>query len=59
MKVLIINAGSSSVKYQLYQMPEASVLAKGLVERIGDEGSRLSQTAAGQTHAIEKTVADH
>jgi len=59
MKALVINAGSSSVKYQLYQMPEASVLAKGLVERIGDEGSRLSQTAAGQTYAIEKTVADH
>ena len=59
MKVLVINAGSSSVKYQLYQMPEATVLAKGLVERIGDTGSRLSQTAGGQTHEIEKTIADH
>jgi len=58
-KVLVINAGSSSVKYQLYQMPEADVLAKGIVERIGDEGSRLSQTAGEQTHNIEKPVADH
>jgi len=34
MKVLVINAGSSSIKYQLYQMPEAKVLAKGIVEKI-------------------------
>ncbi|MHC4386074.1 MAG: acetate kinase [Planctomycetota bacterium] len=59
MKVLVINAGSSSVKYQLYQMPEADVLAKGAVERIGDKESRLSQTVGGQTHDIEKTVANH
>jgi acetate kinase len=59
MKVLVINAGSSSVKYQLYQMPGATVLAKGLVERIGNKGSRLTQKAGGQTHEIEKTVAGH
>ena len=59
MKVLVINAGSSSVKYQLYQMPEAAVLAKGVVERIGEEGSRLSQTAGDQTHDIETAIADH
>ncbi|MBA7643053.1 Acetate kinase [subsurface metagenome] len=34
MKVLVINTGSSSIKYQLYQMPEAKVLAKGIVEKI-------------------------
>ena len=59
MKVLVINAGSSSVKYQLFQMPEGVVLAKGLVERIGDAGSQLSQTPGGQTHDIGKTIADH
>ena len=59
MKVLVINAGSSSVKYQLFKMPEGTVLAKGLVERIGDAGSRLSQTAGGQTHDIGKSIADH
>ena len=59
MKVLVINAGSSSVKYQLFQMPEGAVLAKGLVERIGDAGSRLSQTAGGQTHEIGKSIPDH
>ena len=34
-KQLAINAGSSSLKWQLYQMPEEKVLAKGLIERIG------------------------
>lgn len=34
-KILAINAGSSSLKFQLIQMPEENVLAKGLVERIG------------------------
>lgn len=59
MKVLVINAGSSSVKYQLYQMPELKVLAKGMVERIGEEGSRLSQTAGDRKHDVEKAIADH
>ena len=36
MIVLVINAGSSSIKYQLYQMPQGQVLAKGVVERIGE-----------------------
>ena len=35
MKVLIINSGSSSIKYQLIQMPEKKVVCSGLVERIG------------------------
>ena len=34
-KTIAINAGSSSLKWQLYQMPEETVLAKGLIERIG------------------------
>lgn len=34
-KTIAINAGSSSLKWQLYQMPEEEVLAKGLIERIG------------------------
>lgn len=59
MKILVINAGSSSVKYQLYLMPAGTVLAKGLVERIGNEGSRLSQTAAGQSYAVEEKISDH
>ncbi|MBQ8682529.1 MAG: acetate kinase [Selenomonadales bacterium] len=42
MKVLVVNCGSSSLKYQLFDMTDESVLAKGLVERIGIEGSILT-----------------
>ncbi|UCC96316.1 MAG: acetate kinase [Phycisphaerales bacterium] len=49
MKVLVINAGSSSVKYHLYQMPHAEVLASGYVERIGEQTSELSHSSGGQT----------
>ncbi|HIQ83997.1 MAG TPA: hypothetical protein IAA52_12980, partial [Candidatus Pullichristensenella stercorigallinarum] len=37
MKILVINAGSSSLKYQLIDMDNESIIAKGLVERIGIE----------------------
>lgn len=59
MKVLVINAGSSSIKYQLYQMPEGEVLAKGVVERIGDENSNLSHSYGGESYNVETKVADH
>jgi len=49
MKVLVINAGSSSVKYYLYNMPQAEVLARGIVERIAEEASELSHFFAGRT----------
>jgi acetate kinase len=58
MKVLVINAGSSSVKYHLYNMPQAEVLAQGMVERIGEKGSNLSHFFNGKTHAIQKKVKD-
>ncbi|MDZ7828702.1 MAG: acetate kinase [Halofilum sp. (in: g-proteobacteria)] len=41
MNILVINTGSSSIKYQLFAMDGPKVMAAGLVERIGDEGSRL------------------
>ena len=47
MKILIVNAGSSSLKYQLVDMQDESVLAKGLVERIGIPGSKLTQKYPG------------
>ena len=46
MKVLVINAGSSSIKYQLYQMPEAAVIARGVVEPIGEKTSKLYSNGA-------------
>ena len=48
MKILVINCGSSSLKYQLFDMDTNEVLAKGLCERIGIEGSNLQHTAAGK-----------
>jgi len=43
MKILVINSGSSSIKYQLFQMPEEKVIAKGLLEKIGEEISFFNQ----------------
>ena len=46
MLILVINAGSSSLKYQLFDMDEAKVLAKGLCERIGIPGGKNTHTSA-------------
>ena len=40
MKVLVLNCGSSSIKYQLFDMPARTLLAKGMVERIGERAGR-------------------
>ncbi|MDR1573919.1 MAG: acetate/propionate family kinase, partial [Clostridiales Family XIII bacterium] len=47
MKILVINCGSSSLKYQVLNMTNESLLAKGLVERIGIEGSSLTHEKTG------------
>lgn len=59
MIVLVINAGSSSIKYQLYRMPEGEVLAKGIVERIGEAASRLTHAYGEKKHSAEVKAADH
>ena len=60
MKILIINAGSSSLKYQLIDMQDESVIAKGLVERIGIEGSNLSHKYGdGQKFELVTPLKDH
>ena len=41
MNILVINSGSSSIKYGLFEMPKGRELASGLVEKIGDSGSRV------------------
>lgn len=55
MKVLVINCGSSSFKYQLIDMETENSLAQGLVERIGIEGSVLTQKVEGKDKYIVKT----
>ena len=52
MKVLVLNCGSSSLKYQLIDMETENVLAKGLCERIGIEGSRLKHQPTGKDAVI-------
>ncbi|WP_313346254.1 acetate kinase [Sedimentibacter sp.] len=60
MNVLVINCGSSSLKYQLINMNDESVLAKGLVERIGIEGSVLKHEKTGQDKVvIEEVMKNH
>ena len=64
MKILVINSGSSSIKYRLFDMAVKTVLASGVLEQIGEAESRLTQhtrNMQGEMDAIEKTaaVADH
>lgn len=60
MKVLVVNAGSSSLKYQLFNTESGSVLAKGNCERIGIEGSRLIHKPSGKDDFVKETpLKDH
>ena len=60
MKILVLNCGSSSLKYQLIDMDDESVLAKGLCERIGIDGSKLTHKPAGkENYEIETPMPDH
>ncbi len=60
MKILVINCGSSSLKYQLFNMDDHTVMAKGLCERIGIEGSLLKHTKSGMdTVEIAKPMSNH
>ena len=59
MKILVINAGSSSLKYQLIDMQDESVIAKGLVERIGIEGSKLTHKYSGREFELTAPMKDH
>lgn len=59
MKILVINCGSSSLKYQLFNMDNEEVMVKGLVERIGIDGSRLVQTLNDDKYIVEEDMANH
>ncbi|KUK21841.1 MAG: acetate kinase [Pseudothermotoga sp.] len=58
-KILVVNCGSSSVKYQFIDMKGEKVLCKGLAERVGIEGSRLVHKVNEDKHVIEKPMKDH
>lgn len=59
MKILVVNCGSSSVKYQFIDMNGEKVLCKGLAERIGIEGGRLVHRVNNDKHVIERNMKDH
>ena len=60
MKVLVLNSGSSSLKYQLFNMENQTVLAKGLVERIGIEGGKIKhKTMSGEKHEFDGFLENH
>ncbi|HOV43768.1 MAG TPA: acetate kinase [Syntrophothermus lipocalidus] len=60
MKVLVVNCGSSSIKYQLLDMTDESVLAKGLLDRVGIPGTVLKHEPVGKDEVvIKKDLPDH
>ncbi len=59
MKVLVVNCGSSSLKYQLINMEDESLLAKGNFERIGEQESFLTHKVNGNAHVLKVPVMNH
>lgn len=59
MKVLVINCGSSSIKYRLYEMPARDLVSKGLLERIGELDSLLTHHFSGKSIEIKGDIQDH
>ena len=59
MKILVLNSGSSSLKYQLIDMENEKVLAKGNYERIGMDGSFVTHKAGGEKYVYERNAANH
>jgi acetate kinase len=58
-KVLVLNCGSSSIKYQVFGMPEAEVLARGLVQRIGESEGGIEQWVDGAGTSLTAKIPDH
>jgi acetate kinase len=59
MKILVLNCGSSSLKFQLYNMDQNQPIAKGLVERIGMDQGRLKVSVNDNEEVINQTFSDH
>jgi len=54
MKILVINSGSSSIKYKLFDMPNEDIISKGTIEHIGEKDSRVADHHAGLKIILEK-----
>ncbi|MEZ4558603.1 MAG: hypothetical protein R2854_19595 [Caldilineaceae bacterium] len=63
MNILVINSGSSSIKYKLFAMPAADVRCTGLVERIGEAQGRIKHGLSGRRpshpRVEERAIPDH
>lgn len=59
MKILVLNSGSSSLKYQVIDMKTEEMLVKGYFERIGQQNSFLTHKVNGEKHKFEKYVENH
>lgn len=58
-KVMAVNAGSSSLKFKLFQMPEETVLTDGVVERIGMDDAIFTIRVNGEKHSHVEPIKDH
>ncbi len=59
MPILLLNAGSSSIKYQVIDAEDETVLATGLIERIGEASSTIKHKTQGETFEAADRYADH
>ena len=59
MQVLVINSGSSSIKFQVFNMPAATVKCAGLVERIGLENAVITYKVNGEKHTKTTDIPTH
>jgi len=59
MKIIVINCGSSSIKYQLFDMDSPTILAKGMVDKIGLNGSLIKHESNGKKNIFEGEIIDH
>jgi acetate kinase len=60
MKIIVLNCGSSSIKYQLFDMTKKAVLAKGLVDKVGLHGSYIKHEKSGEESVkLEGEIIDH
>jgi acetate kinase len=59
MKILVVNCGSSSLKYEVYGMPEQCSMGKGLIERIGLSEGKISQEARGRVYKKHAEIPNH
>lgn len=59
MRILVINSGSSSIKFLLFHMPDETVEARGVVEKIGEDAGRLTCRIGGDRVEIEESIPDH